>query len=59
MRRSIEECDIVLIIYIYGSIHDWGTTFGTKELRTTSMSHWTSACIMIYYYLNNKCQIKK
>ena len=24
-----------------GSIHDWGTTFGIKELRT--MSHWISA----------------
>ena len=36
----------------YGSIHGWGTTFGTKDLRT--MSHWISVFIMIYYYLINK-----
>ena len=35
-----------------GSIHGWGTTFRTKDLRTTS--HWISAFIMDYYYLINK-----
>ena len=41
-----------LLEEVYGAIHDWATTFGTKELRT--MSHWISAFIMIYYYLINK-----
>ena len=26
---------------LIGAIHDWGITFGTKELRT--ISHWISA----------------
>ena len=30
----------------------WGTTFGTKDLRT--LLRWISAFIMIYYYLINK-----
>jgi len=40
-----------------GCIHGWGTTFGTKDLRT--MSHWISAFIMIYYYSISKFQIDK
>jgi hypothetical protein len=35
-----------------GGIHSWGTTFGTKDLRT--LSQWISAFITIYYYLINK-----
>ena len=46
-----------VLLIIKGSIHDWGTTFGTKELRT--MSHWISALIRIYYYLTNKFKIDK
>ena len=41
-----------LINCIHGGIHGWGTTFGTKDLRT--MSQWISAFIMIYHYLINK-----
>ena len=40
-----------------GSIHDLGTTFGTKELRT--MSHWILTFITICYYLINKIEINK
>ena len=45
-------CKIVNLNVVSGGIHGWGTTFGTKDLRT--MSHWISAFIMIYYYLINK-----
>jgi hypothetical protein len=35
-----------------GGICGWGTTFGTKDLRT--MSHWVSEFITIYSYLINR-----
>ena len=45
---SVSASSLFLVL---GAIHDWGTTFGTKELRT--MSHWISMFIIIYYYLIN------
>ena len=35
----------ILVYELMGPIHGWGTTFGTKELRT--LSHWISTFIMI------------
>jgi hypothetical protein len=31
-----EFCKIVNVNVVSGSIHGWGTTFGTKDLRTMS-----------------------
>ena len=39
-------------VFSPGGIHGWGTTFGTKDLRT--MLQWILAFIMIYYNLINK-----
>ena len=50
--QTFEAVVIVFLLLVLGAIHVWGTTFGTKELRT--MSHWILAFIMIYYYLINK-----
>ena len=41
-----------VITYPKRMCHSWGTTFGTKDLRT--MSQWISTFIMIYYYLISK-----
>ena len=49
LRRRREPKKVIIIL---GSVHGWGTTFGTKELRI--MSHWISTFIMIYDYLINK-----
>jgi hypothetical protein len=47
MFRMWELVLAVLFLYAYGGIHNWGTTFGTKDLRI-------SVFIVIYYYLINK-----
>ena len=41
-----------ITLFRFGGSHGWGTTVGTKDLRT--LSHCISAFIMIYYYLINQ-----
>jgi hypothetical protein len=51
-KSYFHELNFVYVVEALGCIHGWGTTFGTKFLRT--ILQWISAFIMIYYYLINK-----